>query len=55
MKTKDYCREGERPREPEHLLDAFEIRAREDARPPKRPVSFECPNHAALVFNMPRA
>ena len=27
-------REGERPREPKHLLDFAEIRAREDARPP---------------------
>ena len=28
--------EGERPREPKHLWRAAEIRAREDARPPKR-------------------
>ena len=27
-------REGERPREPQHLRNAEEIRAREDARPP---------------------
>ena len=54
MKIKDYSREGERPREPKHLLDALANRAREDARPPKRPLSFECPSHAALVFNIPR-
>ena len=37
-------REGERPREPKHLWNSEEIRAREDARPPIKKVG----QHARL-------
>ena len=52
MKIKTCSREGERPREPKHLLHVLENRAREDARPPKRPLTFECSIQRALVFNI---
>jgi len=55
MKIKACPREGERPREPKHLLGVLENRAREDARPPKRPYRFECPNNAVPVFNISHA
>ena len=45
---KTQTREGERPREPKHLVESLEIRAREDARPPEKPVFKEALRAFAL-------
>ena len=53
MCLKTQAGEGERPREPKYDSEAAEVRARGDARPPKRPVFRQALSLQPLAFSLP--